>query len=137
MFLKVPDPVKDIKLSKSYNDSLYFSWTQPEGLIDSYLVTCSLVSLGVILSVKVESNTTTSSSCSNLLPSSSYEVYITSIRNIDNKMYSNGAKTYLSTRNNNKNLEMLHSLYFLYFDFKFHPMINFVTMKFVLNYKTY
>ncbi len=86
-------------LSKSYNDSLYFSWTQPDGLIDSYLVTCSLVSIGIILSVKTESNTTTYSSCSNLLPSSTYEVYISSIRNIDNKMYSNGAKTYLSTRN--------------------------------------
>ncbi len=86
-------------MSKSYNDSLYFSWTQPEGLIDSYLVTCSLVSLGIVLSAKVEPNTTTSSSCSSLLPSSSYEVYVSSIRNVENKMYSNGAKAYLTTRN--------------------------------------
>ncbi len=94
---KVPDPVKNIKLTRSYNDSLFFSWTIPEGLLDSFLVTCSILNLGIVLSAKVELNTTNSSFCFNLLPSTSYEISVTSIRSFNDRMYSNAAKAYSNT----------------------------------------
>jgi hypothetical protein len=98
-YVVVPDSVTNIKMTQSFNDSLFFSWQPAQGLIDSYLVTCSLLTLGVVLSAKAEANTSSSSSCINLLPSSTYEVYISSIRNVENKMYSNGANAFFNTRN--------------------------------------
>ena len=82
-----PNPVVYLSLTDTFMSSLDFNWSIPDGLIDSFRVTClnlNMTGLSTSLSLSNSSRTAT---CANLVPLTTYKITVTSVKLVNSVAY--------------------------------------------------
>lgn len=76
----------------------YFTWTNPIGKFDYFLYSCSSFD-GLISDIGVFKNNETNGKCANLKPSSSYELKMETLIQINETIMNNSISIYFNTSN--------------------------------------